>query len=112
MAAWTTPTPGEEEAPGVLVSAFLLVDDIDWLLTEFRQQATHIQECRRTQGMVFQAFDDPREVMIVQELDTEEHAWSWTRRHDAATEWMERTGVGSTVVVRRGVPGSVARRRR
>ncbi|MFN8227198.1 MAG: fatty-acid--CoA ligase [Mycobacterium sp.] len=85
---------GVEEAPGVLVSAFLLVDDIDWLLTEFRQQASTFKSAGVRKVWVFQAFDDPREVMIVQELDTEEHAWSWTRRHDAATEWMERTGVG------------------
>ena len=69
-----------EEAPGVLVSAFLLVDDIDWLLAEFRQQASTFKSAGVRKVWVFQAFDDPREVMIVQELDTEEHAWSWTRR--------------------------------
>ena len=83
-----------EEAPGVLVSAFLLVDDIDWLLGEFNRQATVFKNAGVRKVWVFQAFDDPREVMIVQELGSEEKARQWTHRHDAATEWMERTGVG------------------
>ncbi len=86
--------PEVGEAPGVLVSAFLLIDDIDWLLAEFRQQASTFKSAGVRTVWVFQAFDDPREVMIVQELDTEEHAWSWAHRHDAAMDWMERTGVG------------------
>ncbi len=83
-----------EEAPGVLVSAFLMVDDIDWLLAEFHRQETAFKAAGVRKVWVFQAFDDPREVMIVQDIDTEEHAWNWTRRHDAAAKWMERTGVG------------------
>ncbi len=84
----------EQEAPGVLVSAFLLVEDLASLLAEFHRQEATFKAAGVRKVWVFEAFDDPREVMIVQEIDTEEHAWNWIRRHDEATEWMERTGVG------------------
>ncbi|HNM85736.1 MAG: fatty-acid--CoA ligase [Mycobacterium sp.] len=82
------------EAPGVLVSAFLLADDVESLLAEFHAQEETFKAAGVRKVWLFQAFDDPRELMIVQEIDTEEHAWNWTRRHDAATEWFKRTGVG------------------
>ena len=37
---------------------------------------------------IYRAFDDGHEVMILQELDTEEHAIAWVERPDAAAEWM------------------------
>jgi hypothetical protein len=43
---------------------------------------------------VFQAFDDSREVMILQEIDDEASARRWMDNPDVATEWMTHAGVG------------------
>ena len=43
---------------------------------------------------VFQAFDDAREVLILQDIDTEDNARRWIHQHDAAADWMEHAGVG------------------
>ena len=43
---------------------------------------------------IFQAFDDPREVMILQQIDNEDDARRWIEHPDAAAEWMERAAYG------------------
>jgi hypothetical protein len=45
--------------------------------------------------MIFEAFDDPHEVMFLQEMPDEDSARRWMRRPDVATEWLSDAGVGA-----------------
>ena len=86
--------PTRADPPGVLVSAIVSVDDAGWLITELHAAKTTFRSAGVRKVWVFQAFDDSREVMILQELDTEANARRWIKQHDAATDWMADTGVG------------------
>jgi hypothetical protein len=44
---------------------------------------------------LFQAFDDSHEVMIMQELDDENHARRWIEHPDTAAPWIDGAGVGA-----------------
>ncbi len=83
-----------EWPPGILVSAIVSVPDTDLLLTELHTAAGTFRAAGVRKVWVFQAFDNPREVLILQNVDTEEHARRWINQHDVAADWMERTGVG------------------
>ncbi|HZU46411.1 MAG TPA: fatty-acid--CoA ligase, partial [Mycobacterium sp.] len=41
------------------------------------------------------AFDDPREVMILQQIDNDANARRWIDHPDAAAEWMDGAGRGA-----------------
>lgn len=83
-----------ELPPGVLVSAIVSVANTEWLIAELRNAAETFKAAGVRKVWVFQAFDDSREVMILQDIDTEENAGRWIRQHDGAADWMERAGVG------------------
>ena len=83
-----------ELPPGVVVSGIVSVDSVAVLLGELHTAKKQFTRAGVRKVRVFQAFDDPREVMIVQDFDSEEHARRWIRRHDDAADWMERAGIG------------------
>jgi len=85
---------GEAEPPGVIVSAIVSVDDVEVLKAELRSAETTFKNAGVRKVWVFQAFDDPHEVLILQETDNEGHARQWIRQHDEAADWMEQAGVG------------------
>jgi hypothetical protein len=83
-----------ELPPGVLVSAIVSVDNTDLLIAELHSAAETFKAAGVRKVWVFRAFDDSREVLILQDIDTEENARRWISQHDAAADWMEHTGVG------------------
>ena len=85
---------GLDDPPGVLVSAIVAVDDAAWLVSELHSNKPTFKVAGVRKVWVFQAFDDSREVMILQEIDTEENARRWIRHHDASADWMTDTGIG------------------
>ncbi|MGX9789067.1 fatty-acid--CoA ligase [Mycobacterium sp. MMS18-G62] len=81
--------------PGVVIAAITVVDDE----TAFRAHVRETRELFRKAGirrvMIFEAFDDPHEVMLLQELTDEDSAARWLRRPDIASEWLSDAGVGA-----------------
>lgn len=80
--------------PGVLVSAVVGVCDVNWLITQLHGAKQTFKAAGVRKVWVFQAFDDPDEVLILQDIDTEMNARRWIRQHDGAADWMEHAGVG------------------
>ena len=44
---------------------------------------------------IFSAFDNPREVMLLLQIDDESHARHWLRYSELAAEWLEKAGIGA-----------------
>ena len=78
----------------MLVSAIVSVDDTQRLLAEMHGAADTFKAAGVRKVWVFQAFDDPGEVLILQDIDSEENARRWISQHGDAADWMERTGIG------------------
>lgn len=86
--------PGAAAPPGVLVSAIVAVADVSWLIAQLHSAKPTFKAAGVRKVWVFQAFDDPQEVLILQDIDNEVNAHRWIRRHDGAADWMEHAGVG------------------
>ena len=79
---------------GTIVATLASVDDVAALLALIHREAQRFSRAGVRKIWIYQAFDDRREVMILQELDDQEHARQWVDHPDAAAEWMvsARTG--------------------
>jgi hypothetical protein len=82
-------------APGVVVAGIMVVDDA----AAFRVHVSETRDLFLKAGIrrvrIFEAFDDPHEVMFLHELSDEESARRWLRRPDIAAEWFSDAGVGA-----------------
>ncbi len=82
-------------APGVVVAAMSAVDDVPSLTHEIRGALPRFEAAGIRETRLFQAFDDSHEVMILQELDDENHARRWIEHPDTAAPWINGAGVGA-----------------
>jgi heme-degrading monooxygenase HmoA len=82
-------------APGVVVAAISAVDDVPSLTHEIRGALPRFEAAGIRETRLFQAFDDSHEVMILQELDDENHARQWIEHPDTAAPWIDGAGVGA-----------------
>lgn len=82
-------------APGVVVAAIASVDDVSTLSAEVALAMDRFTAAGIRKTWVFQAFDDPREVLILQEFPDEEQAREWIDHPDAAAQWMTGAGFGA-----------------
>jgi hypothetical protein len=82
-------------APGVVVAAMSAVDDVPSLTHEIRSALPRFEAAGIRETRLFQAFDDSHEVMILQELDDENHARRWIEHPDPAAPWIDGAGVGA-----------------
>jgi len=82
-------------APGVVVAAISAVDDVPSLTHEIRRALPRFEAAGIRQTRLFRAFDDNHEVMIMQELDDENHARRWIEHPDTAAPWIDGAGVGA-----------------
>ena len=82
-------------APGVVVAAMSAVDDVPSLTHEIRGALPRFEAAGIRETRLFQAFDDSHEVMILQEIDDENHARRWIEHPDAAAPWMDGAGRGA-----------------
>jgi hypothetical protein len=82
-------------APGVVVAGITVVDDS----AAFRAHVRQTRELFGKNGIrrvrIFEAFDDPHEVMFLQELADEGSAARWLDRPETAAEWLSDAGVGA-----------------
>jgi hypothetical protein len=86
----TTPAP-----PSVVVAAMTSVRDVATLVEHVHLALDRFEAAGIEKTWIFQAFDDPAEVMILQQIDNEDSARRWIDHPDAAAEWMERAGMGA-----------------
>ena len=84
-----------QSAPGVVVAAMSAVDDVPSLTHEIRRALPRFEAAGIRETRLFQAFDDSHEVMILQDLDDENHARRWIEHPDPAAPWIDGAGVGA-----------------
>jgi hypothetical protein len=87
--------PSNPTAPGVVVAAIASVDDASVLTEEVRAGLARFTAAGVRKTWIFRAFDDGHEVMILQELDDEDHARHWIEHPDTAAPWIARAGIGA-----------------
>jgi hypothetical protein len=84
-----------QSAPGVVVAAMSAVDDVPSLTHEIRGALPRFEAAGIRETRLFQAFDDSHEVMILQDLDDENHARRWIEHPDTAAPWIDGAGKGA-----------------
>lgn len=84
------PTPGSE----LVVAAVTPVEDVDGFMTHVRDSVGDFARAGISRTLVYRAFDDPGEVMFLQQLANEQHAMRWIESSDVASTWLAAAGVG------------------
>lgn len=82
-------------SPAVIVAVMTSVADVSALVEQVHQAWDRFDTAGVQKTWIYQAFDDPHEVMILQQIDDEDHARQWIDHPDAAAEWMSATGIGA-----------------
>jgi hypothetical protein len=85
----------EPKAPEVMVSLIAPVQDVQSLLQLVRDSTESFRAAGVQRLLLFSAFDNDREVMLLLQTDNEAHARSWLHDSDLAHEWLDRAGVGA-----------------
>ena len=82
-------------APEVMVSLIAPVQDVQRLLQLVHASTDGLRGAGVQKLLLFSAFDNPLEVMLMLHTDNEAHARSWLHDSDLAHEWLDRAGVGA-----------------
>jgi hypothetical protein len=82
-------------APEVMVSVVTTVDDVTNLITHVRETADELRTAGVRRLLIFDAFDNAREVMMLFHIDDENHARHWLRDSELSAEWMGKAGIGA-----------------
>lgn len=83
------------EAPGVVVAAVAEVADAAELITHVHGTVAQFEAAGIRKILIFQAFDNPREVFLLQQADDEAGAGRWINQPEFAAEWITKAGVGA-----------------
>jgi hypothetical protein len=81
--------------PGVIVAATTSVGDVSAVIEQVHLALDRFRAAGIQKTWIFQAFDDPQEVMILQQIDNEDDARRWIEHPDRAAEWMDNAGMGA-----------------
>jgi hypothetical protein len=81
--------------PGVIVAATTSVGDVSAVIEQVHLALDRFRAAGIQKTWIFQAFDDPQEVMILQQIDNEDDARRWIEHPDRAAEWMANAGMGA-----------------
>ncbi len=81
--------------PGIVVVGIMVVDDAAAFRAHVHQTRDLFLKAGIRRVRIFEAFDDPHEVMFLHELSDPESAERWLRRPDIAAEWFSDAGVGA-----------------
>jgi hypothetical protein len=81
--------------PGIIVAATTSVQDVSTLIDRVHQALGRFRDAGIQKTWIFQAFDDPQEVMILQQIDNEDNARRWIEHPDPSAEWIENAGMGA-----------------
>ncbi|HEX7824920.1 MAG TPA: fatty-acid--CoA ligase, partial [Mycobacterium sp.] len=82
-------------APEVMVSLVTVVDDVPNLVAHVHDTVDELRGAGIRRVVIFSAFDDPREVMLLLQVDDETHARHWLRYSGLAAEWLTKAGIGA-----------------
>jgi hypothetical protein len=82
-------------APEVMVSLIAPVQDLHRLLRLVHDSTEALRAAGVQKLLLFSAFDNPLEVMLLLHTDNEAHARSWLHDSDLAHEWLDRAGIGA-----------------
>lgn len=88
------PSP-EDEVGRVVVGVMSSVEDVSVLMDKVHDGIERFKRGGVRKIWVYQALDDGREVMILQEIEDELSARDWIDHPDAAAEWMSNAGLGA-----------------
>jgi hypothetical protein len=91
LVAGSSATP--EDA--VVLAVISVVADVTALVARVHEAADHFRRAGVRKVWIYRAFDDGREVMILEEIDSEANVRKWIDKPDAAAEWMSRAGLGA-----------------
>jgi hypothetical protein len=81
--------------PEVLVSVVTPVDDLVTLRSHVRDTSDDLRVAGVRKLTIFSAFDNPLEVMMLLQIDDEQHAQHWLTYSDLAAEWLTKAGIGA-----------------
>ena len=87
-------TSSDAVPPGIVVAAMTSVPDVSTLIERVHLAADRFKAAGIRNVWFYRAFDDPREMLILQEIDTDEHAQRWLQAPDEVAEWMVGAGAG------------------
>lgn len=82
-------------APEIVVSVVTPVEDVANLASHVRETTDALRTAGIRKLLIFSAFDNPSEVMMLLQIDDEEHARHWLGYSDLAAEWLTRAGIGA-----------------
>lgn len=85
----------DPSAPEVLVAVVTPVEDVTNLILHVHDTLPDLRASGIRKMSIFSAFDDPREVMMLFQIDEEGHARHWLRDSDLSSEWLGRAGIGA-----------------
>jgi hypothetical protein len=81
--------------PGVVVVGIMVVDDAATFQGHVRETRDLFLKAGIRRVRIFEAFDDPHEVMFLHELSDEGSAELWLNRPGTVAEWLSNAGVGA-----------------
>lgn len=81
--------------PEVMVSMVTPVDDLATLRSHVRDTSIGMHNAGVRKVTIFSAFDNPLEVMMLLQIDDEEHAQHWLSDSELAAEWLTKAGIGA-----------------
>ncbi len=81
--------------PGVVVAGVMCVEDPATFRRHVRETRDLFLKAGIRRVRMFEAFDDPDEIMFLHELADEDSAQRWLQRPDIAAEWFSNAGVGA-----------------
>jgi hypothetical protein len=81
--------------PGIVVVGILVVDDVATFRAHVSGTRDSFLEAGIRRVRIFEAFDDPNEIMFLHELSDEDSVSRWLHRPDVAAEWFSDAGVGA-----------------
>jgi hypothetical protein len=82
-------------APEVVVSVVTPVQSLAILRTHVRDTIDELRVAGIRKLLMFSAFDNPLEVMMLLEIDDKEHAQNWLKYSELAAEWLQKAGIGA-----------------
>jgi hypothetical protein len=81
--------------PGIVVAGVMCVEDPGTFRRHVRETRDLFLKSGIRRVRMFEAFDDPHEIMFLHELADEDSAQRWRQRPDIAAEWFSSAGVGA-----------------
>ncbi|MBD0321832.1 MAG: fatty-acid--CoA ligase [Aldersonia sp.] len=78
----------------IVVAALAPVRDLDSLLVNVHDRQDRLRRAGIRKVWIYRALDDDNEAMVLQELDSPEHASRWIDHPDSVAEWMSGVGRG------------------